>query len=240
MLFEVYMMRILVKSYIIIFFAALSITVAQEDLPKAAILYFKGEGLAPEQTQSLFDRFSMAVDSTKMVKLIAQRKVVSLLEEKGLNVSDCTTDSCAVRIGTDLDVSYVIAATVINMEGNTHNIAAKLLGVGVYNVKREKNIIHSGTLFELYAQTEILAWKLFDLEVPYALRMKVGDVYGGVSGKGLFGLKGLPTWMTNLNPYWCGLGLVAVGGAAIIIGGSDGGSDGTSPVGEPPDFPEGP
>ena len=72
----------MVKNYILIFFAAISITVAQEDLPKAAILYFKGEGLVAEQTQSLFDRFSMAVDSTKMVKLIAQKKVVSLLEKK--------------------------------------------------------------------------------------------------------------------------------------------------------------
>ena len=231
------MMRILVKNYIIIFSAVLSILAAQEDLPKAAILYFKGEGLAPEQTQSLFDRFSTTLNSIKKVRVISQRKVVSLLEKEGLNASDCTTDSCTLRIGAELGVSYVIAVNVIKMEGNTHNIAAKLLGVGIYKVKREEKITYSGTLYGLYAQIEILAWKLFDLEAPYALRRKAENVYDDVSSKDRFGLIG---WMTNLNPYWCGIGLVAVGGIAIMIGGSDGGSDGTSAISGPPEFPEAP
>ena len=139
------MVRIQVINYIIIFSAALSILSAQEDLPKAAILYFKGEGFVPEQTQSLFDRFSITLDSIKKVRVISQRKVVSLLEKEGLNASDCTTDSCALRIGAELAVSYVIAVNVNKMEGNTHNIAAKLLGVGIYKVKREEKITYSGT-----------------------------------------------------------------------------------------------
>ena len=231
------MVRILIKNYMIIFSVALSISTAQEDRPTAAILYFTGDGLTPQQTKSLGDHFSTALDSTRKISVIAQVKVDSLLEMTGLDVSDCTSDTCAISIGADLGVSYVIAGNVIKMEDSTYTIAAKMLTVEALTKKREESITYSGTLYGLYEKTEILAWKLFDLEAPHALRM-----YGGVPGKGLWGLlKGLPTWMINVNPYWCGLGLVAVGGGvAIMIGGSDGGSGGSNPLGEPPDFPQAP
>ena len=280
------MVRILIKNYMIIFSVALSISTAQEDRPTAAILYFTGDGLTPQQTKSLGDHFSTeldstenvsviaqsmldsllereglvyftgdgltteeikslgnhfstALDSTRKISVIAQVKVDSLLEMRGLDVSDCTSDTCAISIGSDLGVSYVIAGNVIKMDDSTYTIAAKMLTVEAQTKKREESITYSGTLDGLNVQAEILVWKLLNLEEPLA---KVGDVYGDVPGKGLWGLlKGLPTWMINVNPYWCGLGLVAVGGGvAIMIGGSDGGSGGSNPLGEPPDFPQAP
>jgi hypothetical protein len=189
-------------------------------------------GPTTEEIKTFGDHFTTALDSSGKISVIAQAKVDSLLELRGLVVTDCTSDSCAISIGADLGVSYVIAGSVIKMEDSTYTITAKMLTVDAYMEKIEESIIYSGTLQGLNGQAEILAWKLLNLEEELVLRMKAG---------GLFGIKGLPTWMINLNPYWCGLGLVAVGGGvAIMIGGSDGGSDGTSPLGEPPNFPSAP
>ena len=208
---------------------------AQEDQPTAAILYFTGQGLTQQQTKSLRNRFSSSLASTERVSMIAQSKVVGVLEREGLHVSDCTTDECAVRIGGALGVEYIITGAVEG-EGNNYSITAKMLSVDGSTEKREESVTYSGMLDGLNVQTEILAWNLLDMEAPPEVKMKVRKDYSQVAGKGVMGLKGLPTWM-----LWGGLGLVAAGGgAAIMIAVSDGGSDGTGPIGGPPDFPDAP
>ena len=222
------------KKYIFLFLIlALSTLSAQEDRPTAAILYFTAEEvLTQQQTKSLANHFSTALDSTKKVSMIAQSKVIGVLEKEGLDVSDCTTDACAVTIGGALGVSYVITGDVKN-EGNTYTITAKMLSVAGNTENREKSITYSGMLRGLNVQTEILAWKLFDLEAPSAVLMKVKMDYSNVGGKGR-GFKGIPYWM-----IWGSLGLLAAGGGVAIAMAADGGSDG-SPIGEPPSFPSAP
>jgi hypothetical protein len=167
--------------------------------------------------------------------MIAQSKVAGVLEKEGLEASDCATDECAVRIGGALGVEYMITGAVEG-EGNNYSITAKMLSVDGSTEKREESVTYSGMLDGLTVQTEILAWNLLDLEAPRAVQMKVRKDYSSVAGKAVRGLKGLPTWM-----LWGGLGLVAAGGgAAIMIAVSGGGSDGTGPIGGPPDFPDAP
>jgi hypothetical protein len=165
--------------------------------------------------------------------MIAQSKVIGVLEKEGLDVSNCTTDACAVTIGGALGVSYVITGDVKN-EGNTYTITAKMLSVAGNTENREKSITYSGMLNGLNVHTEILAWKLFDLEAPSAVLMKVKMDYSNVGGKGLRGFKGIPYWM-----IWGSLGLLAAGGGVAIAMAADGGSGG-SPIGEPPNFPSAP
>ena len=217
------------KKYIFLFLIlALSTLSAQEDRPTAAILYFTAEEvLTQQQTKSLANHFSTALDSTKKVSMIAQSKVIGVLEKEGIDVNDCTTDACAIKIGGALGVSYVITGDVKN-EGNTYTITAKMLSVAGNTDKREESITYSGMLRGLNVQTEILAWKLFDLEAPSAVQMKVKKDYSSVGGKGI------PYWM-----IWGGLGLLAAGGGVAIAMAADGGSDG-SPIGEPPSFPSAP
>ena len=224
------------KKYIIIpLIMVFSMLSAQEDQPTAAILYFTGQGLTHQQTKSLRNRFSSSLASTERVSMIAQSKVAGVLEREGLHVSDCTTDECAVRIGGALGVEYIITGAVEG-EGNNYSITAKMLSVDGSTEKREESVTYSGMLDGLNVQTEILAWNLLDMEAPPEVKMKVRKDYSQVGGKGLFGLKGLPAWM-----LWGGLGLVAAGGgAAIMIAVSDGGSDGTGPIGGPPEFPDAP
>ena len=224
------------KKYIFLFLILVRSTLsAQEDRATAAILYFTAEEvLTQQQTKSLANHFSTALDSTKKVSMIAQSKVIGVLEKKGLDVSDCTTDACAGTIGGALGVSYVITGDV-KKEGNTYTITAKMLSVAANTEKREKSITYSGMLRDLNVQTEILAWKLFDLEAPSAVLMKVKMDYSNVGGKGRRGFKGIPFWM-----IWGGLGRVVAGGGVAIAMAADGGSDGTSPIGGPPDFPEAP
>jgi TolB-like protein len=221
------------KKYIfLLLILALSTLSAQEDRPTAAILYFTAEEvLIQQQTKSLANHFSTALDSTKKVSMIAQSKVIGVLEKEGLDVSDCTTDACAVTIGGALGVSYVITGDV-KKEGNTYTITAKMLSVAANTEKREKSITYSGMLSDLNVQTEILAWKLFDLEAPSAVLMKVKMDYSNVGGKG--GFKGIPYWM-----IWGSLGLLAAGGGVAIAMAADGGSNGSF-IGEPPNFPSAP
>jgi TolB-like protein len=221
------------KKYIfLLLILALSTLSAQEDRPTAAILYFTAEEvLTQQQTKSLANHFSTALDSTKKVSMIAQSKVIGVLEKEGLDVSDCTTDACAVTIGGALGVSYVITGDV-KKEGNTYTITAKMLSVAANTEKREKSITYSGMLSDLNVQTEILAWKLFDLEAPSAVLMKVKMDYSNVGGKG--GFKGIPYWM-----IWGSLGLLAAGGGVAIAMAADGGSNGSF-IGEPPNFPSAP
>jgi hypothetical protein len=110
-----------------------------------------------------------------------------------------------------------------------------MLSVAANTEKIEKSITYSGMLSDLNVQTEILAWKLFDLEAPSAVLMKVKMDYSNVGGKGMRGfIKGIPYWM-----IWGSLGLLAAGGGVAIAMAADGGSNG-SPIGEPPNFPSAP
>jgi hypothetical protein len=110
-----------------------------------------------------------------------------------------------------------------------------MLSVAANTEKREKSITYSGMLRDLNVQTEILAWKLFDLEAPSAVLMKVKMDYSNVGDKGMRGfIKGIPYWM-----IWGSLGLLAAGGGVAIAMAADGGSNG-SPIGEPPNFPSAP
>ena len=72
------------KKYIFLFLIlVLSTLSAQEDRPTAAILYFTAEEvLTQQQTKSLANHFSTALDSTKKVSMIAQSKVIGVLEKE--------------------------------------------------------------------------------------------------------------------------------------------------------------
>ena len=199
--------------------------------PTVAVLDFEGRGITTAEAQTLTDRFTTALVSTEKVIMIERGTVNDVLEEQGFEMGGCTSDECAAEVGAMLGVEYMLAGAIGKL-GDTYTIDAKMFSVATGVAENMKSITYSGKVDGLIVQIEILAWDLLGLEPPRALKMRVRKDYSQVGGSGE---KDGPNWL-----LWGGLALIAVGGgAAVALGGgaTDGGSGGTSPFTEPPDFP---
>ena len=100
----------------------LSILSAQGDQPTVAILYFTGQGLTPQQTKSLRNRFSSSLASTERVSMIAQSKVAGVLKKEGLEASDCATDECAgSHKRANRSLHFIVKAVISWLNGAFQN-----------------------------------------------------------------------------------------------------------------------
>ena len=199
-----------------------------------AVMDFEGRGITVQEAQTLTDRFTTSLNSTKKVVLVERGTMNDVLEEQGFESGGCASDECAAEVGAMLGVEYMISGAIGRL-GETYTIDAKMFSVSTGAAESMKSITYSGKVDGLIIEIEILAWDILGLDTPRALKKRRKKDYNDYSDVTGSGAKDGPNWL-----LWGGLALIAVGGgAAVALGGgaTDGGSGGTSPFTEPPDFP---
>ncbi len=118
----------------------------------------------------------------------------NILEEQGLQQTGCTSDECAVEVGSLLGVQYIIAGS-IGKVGETFTIDSRMVSMETGAVVRSKQVTYLGKVDGLIVEMQILAYLMLDREVPSELvamreegsaleiRSEDLEVIGGFIGK---------------------------------------------------------
>ena len=192
-----------------------------------AVLDFEGRGITMQEAQTLTDRFTTSLASTKKVVMVERGTMVDLLEEQGFEAGECASDECAAEVGAMLGVEYMISGAIGKL-GDTYTIDAKMFSVATGAAESMKNITYSGKVDGLIVEIEILAWNILGLDPPRSLKKKRKKGAADVAED-----KGGTNWL-----LWGLVGIVAAGGGAYVATAGGGGDVSGSAIGEPPGLPE--
>lgn len=136
-----------------------------------AVMDFEGRGITVQEAQTLTDRFTTALSSTKKVIMVERGTMVDVLEEQGFESGGCASDECAAEVGAMLGVEYMISGAIGKL-GDTYTIDAKMFSVATGAAESMKSITYSGKVDGLIIEIESLAWEVLGLDIPKSLRKK--------------------------------------------------------------------
>jgi TolB-like protein len=136
-----------------------------------AVLDFEGRGITAQEAQTLTDRFTTSLSSTKKVVMVERGTMSDVLEEQGFETGGCASDECAAEVGAMLGVEYMISGAIGKL-GDTYTIDAKMFSVATGAAESMKSITYSGKVDGLIVEIEILAWDILGLDTPRALKKK--------------------------------------------------------------------
>ncbi len=171
-----------------------SLLLSQEQGNTVAVLVFEGRGISLSESTTLTDRFRTALADIGYVLIVEQRMLNNILEEQGLQQTGCTSDECAVEVGSLLGVQYIIAGS-IGKVGETFTIDSRMVSMETGAVVRSKQVTYLGKVDGLIVEMQILAYLMLDREVPSELvamreegsaleiRSEDLEVIGGFIGK---------------------------------------------------------
>ena len=112
----------MLKKYLLIFIAVLGSTlIANDELPTMAILKFDGRGIDPVATETLTDEFLIHAVNYGVFRVLERAQMDNILKEQKFQLSGCTTEECAVQIGEQLGVQYMLG-TSIGQVGSTYTL----------------------------------------------------------------------------------------------------------------------
>jgi TolB-like protein len=136
-----------------------------------AVLDFEGRGITAQEAQTLTDRFTTSLSSTKKVVMVERGTMSDVLEEQGFETGGCASDECAAEVGAMLGVEYMISGAIGKL-GDTYTIDAKMFSVATGAAESMKSITYSGKVDGLIVEIEILAWDILGLDPPKDLKRK--------------------------------------------------------------------
>lgn len=136
-----------------------------------AVMDFEARGITSQEAQTLTDRFTTALASTKKVVMVERGTMVDVLEEQGFESGGCASDECAAEVGAMLGVEYMISGAIGKL-GDTYTIDAKMFSVATGAAESMKSITYSGKVDGLIIEIESLAWEVLGLDIPKSLRKK--------------------------------------------------------------------
>jgi TolB-like protein len=136
-----------------------------------AVLDFEGRGITAQEAQTLTDRFTTSLSSTKKVVMVERGTMSDVLEEQGFETGGCASDECAAEVGAMLGVEYMISGAIGKL-GDTYTIDAKMFSVATGAAESMKSITYSGKVDGLIVEIEILAWDILGLDPPKELKRK--------------------------------------------------------------------
>ena len=137
-----------------------------------AVMDFEARGITPQEAQTLTDRFTTALSSTKKVVMVERGTMVDVLEEQGFEGGGCASDECAAEVGAMLGVEYMISGAIGKL-GDTYTIDAKMFSVATGAAESMKSITYSGKVDGLIVEIESLAWDILGLDPPKSIRRKL-------------------------------------------------------------------
>ena len=143
----------------------------EEARTTVAVLDFEGRGISLLEAQTLTDRFSSSMNSTKKVLMVGRGTMVDVLTEQGFEAGECTSDECAAEVGAMLGVEFMISGAIGKL-GETYTIDVKMFSVATGAAENMKSVTYQGKVDGLITEVEILGWTLLGLDAPKNLLEK--------------------------------------------------------------------
>ncbi len=142
----------MLKKYLLIFIAVLGSTlIANDELPTMAILKFDGRGIDPVATETLTDEFLIHAVNYGVFRVLERAQMDNILKEQKFQLSGCTTEECAVQIGEQLGVQYMLG-TSIGKVGSTYTLTMRIISVETGEIVRVGNYQMSGKIDKLLTE----------------------------------------------------------------------------------------
>jgi TolB-like protein len=194
---------ILIKAFLFyIIIGNFSFLYAQEKQKvTTAVLNLQSKGgVTSNEASTLTDRFRTELVKLGTYTVLERGQMDEILEEQGFSISGCTSSECAIEAGRLLGVQVMIAGDVGKV-GDVLTIDVRMFHVATGKILKAIQEDHRGDVSGLLAVMKSVARKVAGLK---AEKKESG---------------GFP-WL------WVGLGVVVLGGgAAVLLGGSDGESE---------------
>jgi len=130
-----------------------------------AVLDFESRGISVLEAQTLTDRFSFSMNSTKKVLMVERGTMMDVLTEQGFEADKCTSQECAAEVGAMLGVEFMISGAIGKL-GDTYTIDVKMFSVATGAAENMKSVTYQGKVDGLITEIEILGWTLLGLDVP--------------------------------------------------------------------------
>ena len=131
----------------------------------AAIFDFDGRGVSQNEAQSLTSRFRSKFISIGTYKIVERAMMDNIIEEQGLQQSGCTSDECAVQVGSLLGVQFMISGSIGKL-GQTYTIDSKIVSVETGETILSKQLTYEGELDALINEMQYMAYLLSEVEPP--------------------------------------------------------------------------
>ena len=110
-----------------------------------AILELDGNNISKAETKALSDRLRIEIFNAGMYEVMEREKMNRILDEMQFQLSDCTSDECAIEIGRLIGVNKIIAGSISKV-GEFYTVSTRLIDVETGKIEATATEDIEGTL----------------------------------------------------------------------------------------------
>ncbi len=132
--------------------------------PQVGVLDFEPRGIPTSLSQRFTEDFRNELEKANLAQVIDRGTLLSTLEDRGYERTNCTTDYCEALIGKLLDVKFIISGS-IEYSDSVYVIDMNMVSVNTGSIEKSKTMV-VGSNQNLKNDSETLAWNAFDLKSP--------------------------------------------------------------------------
>lgn len=164
------------KVIFVIFLCVVILPISSQDKPIITVLDFATEGVSRNEMLSIISLFSSALFRTEQYTIIDISQRENLLKELEFSMSDCTDESCQLKVGKLLSAEAIVVGN-IGRVGSKFILSAKMLETETGKTLGTADGIYDD-LDGILADIDLLALRLSGLESSPAMRVTSGTDSG--------------------------------------------------------------
>lgn len=162
-------MKCIITMILIILSAGRLIAQYSSEKPQIAVLNFEGRGIEESEVYPISDRFrGELVNTNQFIVLERERMEVILKEialEQTLDLANCITTECAIKIGELLRVQKVITGS-IGRVGKTYTIDLSYIDIKSAQIERSYNRDYRGEVDGILTVLKEIAQEIALTRIP--------------------------------------------------------------------------
>ncbi|MBU2568225.1 MAG: SUMF1/EgtB/PvdO family nonheme iron enzyme [Elusimicrobia bacterium] len=123
--------------------------------PTIAVAEFEGQGLSASELLGISEFVRTGLINTELFNMVDRRNMEQILQEQKFQISGCTTEECAVKMGQLLNVQKIVTGKVIKLGGKFY-ITANIIDVETGRIAISERLDATG-IDQLADKSESLA-----------------------------------------------------------------------------------
>ncbi|MFP4546626.1 MAG: PEGA domain-containing protein [Fidelibacterota bacterium] len=110
-----------------------------------AVLQLDNNGVTESEAKALTDRLRLEIFQHDKFEVMERQKMNSILDEMQFQLSDCTSDECAIEIGRMIGVAKMVAGSVSKV-GEYYTVSARIIDMETSRIELTAVVDMEGTL----------------------------------------------------------------------------------------------
>lgn len=138
----------------------------EENKAKIAVLELDNNGVTDSEIKALTDRLNIEIVRHNKYDLMERQKMNSVLKEMEFQLSDCTSDECAIEIGQMIGVEKMVAGSVSKV-GEYYTVSTRIIDVETGRIELTGIVDMEGTIGQVLTKAiPSVAKQLCQIEEP--------------------------------------------------------------------------